>query len=582
MVAAPTSVVADGSTTSTVTVTLADANGNLLSASGGTVVLSSTGSATIGAVTDNGNGTYTATVTNTVAESVTISGTLDGANITDTATITFKDLIAPTLLSSTPSDNSSNIELDQNIVLNFSEDIVAGSGNIELYEDNGLLVESFIVSSSIISGSKVTLNPTTNFQYNFSYYLHITDASFKDAAGNYYTGITDNTGLNFTTRAKSLKEKFAEVQDDITTNIEAHNTKRISEFVNRTKTTVNSARDRFISNRVVNSRSNLFDQKSKDSPSSGINEEFIATKSYGLASVTSYAKDNGSSFDLRASNLATIANGQIHGVRHYKDETTRYTEIQVSYSKSENSAEAGSTSNQIIYEQEKSDDFTVGRFIGTSLSKYSNIDTTTSGLEADLKSVSLQLGSYFVRNISDSITIDGYIAGSLLTNKMEVNTNSIRTVSNYMSRMGATGLAATGSLPFDSWEFRPTFAIDYNTISTQDAAFKVTSEAEEPTTELIAPSDMTQLSFIFSPDFRKSFNFNKVYWSQDSILSFEPQVTCQHVQKGSIEKHCGQGAVLSINLENKITMKTLFFNFGVDRIADETTYSANALYRAEF
>ena len=582
MVAAPTSVVADGSTTSTVTVTLADANGNLLSASGGTVVLSSTGSATIGAVTDNGNGTYTATVTNTVAESVTISGTLDGANITDTATITFKDLTAPILLSSTPSDNSSNIELDQNIILNFSEDVVAGSGNIELYEDNGLLVESFIVSSSIISGSKVTLNPTTNFQYNFSYYLRITDASFKDAAGNYYTGITDNTGLNFTTRAKSLKEKFAEVQDDITTNIEAHNTKRISEFVNRTKTTVNSARDRFISNRVVNSRSNFFDQKSKDSPSSGINEEFIATKSYGLASATSYAKDNESSFDLRASNLATIANGQIHGVRHYKDETTRYTEIQVSYSKSEDSAEAGSTSNQIIYEQEKSDDFTVGRFIGTSLSKYSNIDTTTSGLEADLKSVSLQLGSYFVHNISDSITIDGYIAGSLLTNKMEVNTNSIRTVSNYMSRMGATGLAATGSLPFDSWEFRPTFAIDYNTISTKDAKFEVTSEAEEPTTELIAPTDMTQLSFIFSPDFRKSFDFNKVYWSQDSILSFEPQVTCQHVQKGSIEKHCGQGAVLSINLKNKITMKTLFFNFGVDRIADETTYSANALYRAEF
>ena len=68
LVAAPTSVVADGSTTSSVTVTLADASGNLLTASGGTVALSSTGSATIGAVTDNGDGTYTATVTNTVAE----------------------------------------------------------------------------------------------------------------------------------------------------------------------------------------------------------------------------------------------------------------------------------------------------------------------------------------------------------------------------------------------------------------------------------------------------------------------------------------------------------------------------------
>ena len=86
VVAAPTSVVADGSTTSTVTVTLADANGNLLSASGGT-----------GCTLLNGqcNNWYIPimamelSVTNTVAESVTISGTLDGANITDTATITF-------------------------------------------------------------------------------------------------------------------------------------------------------------------------------------------------------------------------------------------------------------------------------------------------------------------------------------------------------------------------------------------------------------------------------------------------------------------------------------------------------------
>ena len=98
LVAAPTSVVADGSTTSSVTVTLEQMlGGNLLTASGGTVALSSTGSATIGAVTDNGDGTYTATVTNTVAESVTISGTLDGVSITDTSTVTLQlaQLIQP-------------------------------------------------------------------------------------------------------------------------------------------------------------------------------------------------------------------------------------------------------------------------------------------------------------------------------------------------------------------------------------------------------------------------------------------------------------------------------------------------------
>ncbi|MEQ6118274.1 Ig-like domain-containing protein, partial [Reichenbachiella sp. MALMAid0571] len=88
-IAATSPVVADGASTSTVTVQLADAQGNLLTASGGTVTLSSTGSAVVSGVTDNNDGTYTATVTNVVAETVTISGALDAVAITDDAEITF-------------------------------------------------------------------------------------------------------------------------------------------------------------------------------------------------------------------------------------------------------------------------------------------------------------------------------------------------------------------------------------------------------------------------------------------------------------------------------------------------------------
>lgn len=82
-------VLADGSSTSTVTVTLADTKGARFTTSGGTVALISTGSAIISAVTDNSDGTYTATVTNTTAETVTISGTLAGTAISDTGSITF-------------------------------------------------------------------------------------------------------------------------------------------------------------------------------------------------------------------------------------------------------------------------------------------------------------------------------------------------------------------------------------------------------------------------------------------------------------------------------------------------------------
>lgn len=84
----PTSIAADGTTTSTITVQLKDANGNNLTTSGGTVVLS-TDLGTLGSVTDNGDGTYTATLTSaTTVGTATISGTLAGTAITDTATVT--------------------------------------------------------------------------------------------------------------------------------------------------------------------------------------------------------------------------------------------------------------------------------------------------------------------------------------------------------------------------------------------------------------------------------------------------------------------------------------------------------------
>ncbi|OUS31017.1 hypothetical protein A9Q99_04925, partial [Gammaproteobacteria bacterium 45_16_T64] len=105
--ASPTSVTADGTSTSTVTVQAIDAQGNNLTVGGDAIVLSENGSATISSVTDNSNGTYTATITNTVAEAITISGTLGGSSITDTAAVTFTPGVATTAQTSISASPSS-------------------------------------------------------------------------------------------------------------------------------------------------------------------------------------------------------------------------------------------------------------------------------------------------------------------------------------------------------------------------------------------------------------------------------------------------------------------------------------------
>ncbi len=89
LAASPVSIPADSVSTSTLTVQLRDQYGNALSTGAGTVALSTT-AGTLSAVIDNGNGSYTATLTApTVTGSATVSGTLNGSPLAGTATVAF-------------------------------------------------------------------------------------------------------------------------------------------------------------------------------------------------------------------------------------------------------------------------------------------------------------------------------------------------------------------------------------------------------------------------------------------------------------------------------------------------------------
>ena len=88
IVALPTSIVGDEVSTSNITVQLKDSLGNNIIV-GGDIVTLSTNLGNIGVVTDNNNGTYSATYTSIIATgTATIIGTVNSENIVDTALIT--------------------------------------------------------------------------------------------------------------------------------------------------------------------------------------------------------------------------------------------------------------------------------------------------------------------------------------------------------------------------------------------------------------------------------------------------------------------------------------------------------------
>ena len=125
------------------------------------------------------------------------------AGISSTTALSFTSTNAvPTLSSSVPADNATDIARDTTIVLNFSENVDAESGNITIKKtsDNST-VETIDVTSSQVSGSgtsQITITPSSNFENGIEYYVLIDATAFDDTDSGSYAGISSTTALNFT------------------------------------------------------------------------------------------------------------------------------------------------------------------------------------------------------------------------------------------------------------------------------------------------------------------------------------------------------------------------------------------------
>ena len=107
------------------------------------------------------------------------------------------DTIAPTLSSSMPAADATDVAADRDIVLTYNETIQAGSGNITLTPSGGGTPLTIAVTDAqvSISGSVVTIDPTANLERSTEYTLAIPAGGFTDASGNQVAELT----LSFTT-----------------------------------------------------------------------------------------------------------------------------------------------------------------------------------------------------------------------------------------------------------------------------------------------------------------------------------------------------------------------------------------------
>ncbi|MGZ4809676.1 MAG: invasin domain 3-containing protein, partial [Thermoanaerobaculia bacterium] len=123
--ASPTAIVANGVTTSTITVRLKDADGNNLTTGAGTLSLATT-RGVLSSITNNNDGTYRATLTSGIVSGpAVVTGTLDGTAMTNSATVQFLAGAAASLDISTPSGATAGVAFTMTVTAHDSNGNVA-------------------------------------------------------------------------------------------------------------------------------------------------------------------------------------------------------------------------------------------------------------------------------------------------------------------------------------------------------------------------------------------------------------------------------------------------------------------------
>jgi hypothetical protein len=107
----------------------------------------------------------------------------------------------PVLAGLNPATGTANVGLNDNLVIVFSENILKGTGAIVIKKaSDGSIVETIDVAGAdvVLNGATATINPSAALSFGTAYFVQIGGNAFKDAAGNYYNGIIDDS-WSFTT-----------------------------------------------------------------------------------------------------------------------------------------------------------------------------------------------------------------------------------------------------------------------------------------------------------------------------------------------------------------------------------------------
>jgi beta-glucanase (GH16 family) len=246
-----------------------------------------------------------------------------------------------------PVSGATNVPLNSNLLMNFSENVTAASGEniyIKKASDNSI-VETIPATSTSVSAnsngtSTVTIAPTAPLSPNTAYYVQSDPGAFVDIDGNPYAGISDNTTWGFTTATNPSLISFSPAS--ASTNVAA-NSNLLMNF-NESVTAV-SEKNIYIKNSSDNSIVETIPATSTNvSANSDGTSTVTITPSAALSPNTAYyvQVDNGAFADVDGNPYAGIADNSTWSF------TTATSPTVISYSPAAGSTNVAVNSNLIM------------------------------------------------------------------------------------------------------------------------------------------------------------------------------------------------------------------------------------------
>ncbi len=120
------------------------------------------------------------------------------------------DTLPPVVTALSPADGAGDIAVGAHFVIEFSEPVLAGSGNITIRDGNTVLhsIAAGDTSQVAIQGSTVTVDPAADLPAGGSFSITIDAGAFRDGAGNGFAGLLSTSAWNVGTRSGTAADDY--------------------------------------------------------------------------------------------------------------------------------------------------------------------------------------------------------------------------------------------------------------------------------------------------------------------------------------------------------------------------------------